>query len=116
MLAQFPARERSLDQHAQVADLSPDLKNTIESTYFCSAFPPSCRKEIVASFKHIWTNHPKSLRVKELFETIESFRLIEKQIAGVNAAAKKSGSKRIDTIYDLACGHGLLGVLLAYRF
>ena len=116
MLARFPVRERSLDQHAQVSELDSELKNIIEAIYLASVFPPSCRKEIVAAFKHIWENHSKSLRVKELFETIESFRLIEKQISGINAVAKKRNEKGIETIFDLACGHGLLGVLLAYRF
>merc|ERR1712139_668315 len=53
---------------------------------------------------------PMGLRVKELFETVESFK------KAASFAVDASKLRQIDTIYDLACGHGLLGALLAYRF
>ena len=34
----------------------------------------------------------------------------------VSFLAELTESGRVDTIYDFACGHGFLGVLLAYRF
>jgi len=54
--------------------------------------------------------NPQHLRVKELFESFEAFKLLENFIV----AAKKH--RQIDRIYDVACGHGLVGMLLAYRF
>ena len=39
--------------------------------------------------------------------------------AGAGAGAQQEGGQEeagIRVIYDLACGHGLLGCLLAYRF
>jgi len=34
----------------------------------------------------------------------------------VVAAEQGQPGRRVDTLWDLACGHGLLGILLAYRF
>ena len=91
------------------------------------------------------------MRVKELFESLEAFRIVSSVIIMAQDAAKlesklesklelelagssetdssssscsanrttrtgTSSKDNIDTIYDLACGHGLLGILLAYRF
>jgi len=61
---------------------------------------------------------PQHLRTKELCETLESVTLIG---ADINALLNKENDptgkrKRSMTIYDLACGHGLGGMLLAYRF
>jgi SAM-dependent methyltransferase len=66
------------------------------------------------------------LRVKELFETLEAFQIVSSIILMAEEKKKKDDDGNdegiqnergsIDTIYDLACGHGLLGILLAYRF
>ena len=54
---------------------------------------------------------PQYLRVKELFESLEAFSFV----SSVILTAENQG-RAIGTIYDLCCGHGLLGTLLAYRF
>ena len=61
--------------------------------------------------------------MKELFENLEAFQIVSSVIImSQDSSAKKKDNKNdpkannIDTIYDLACGHGLLGILLAYRF
>ena len=64
--------------------------------------------ELPQIFHHMSLHSPQYLRVKELFETCEAFKLIGDLIA--------KDDESIDCIYDLACGHGLLGILLAYRF
>jgi SAM-dependent methyltransferase len=74
----------------------------------------SASQELEAALRLVWEARPTSLRVKELLETVETFGLVEAQIAAVQARA--GAARRIEHIYDLACGHGLLGVLLAYRF
>jgi hypothetical protein len=48
--------------------------------------------------------------VKEVFETVEIFSQASRHIREWNRLHK------ISCLYDLACGHGLLGVLLAYQF
>jgi len=44
--------------------------------------------------------------------------LIERQMSIVRAraAARPGEEGDIETVFDLACGHGLLGVMLAHRF
>merc|ERR1711907_525062 len=68
--------------------------------------------------RYVWMHHPKSLRVKEMFETLETFLLIERQVCIIRARARKHGCPEddIECILDLACGHGLLGILLGMRF
>lgn len=112
MLPRFPSRRSCLDQHVQVADLDPGLLDLVERTYLPFVFPPSCREEVVSALRHVWSNHPNSLRIKELLETLETFQLIEQQIARV----RRKQFEAVRTVWDLACGHGLLGVILAYRF
>ena len=125
-----------------VQDLSPPLLAHIEA-YLVQK--EHCCSGIGAALRWVWTNHPRSLRVKELFETVDTFALLVKQISMLRADARaastaasstlsddgaagsspappknKDGAKccgmEISRIYDLACGHGLLGVLLAQRF
>ena len=61
------------------------------------------------------------LRVKEVFESFESFKIICNFIISSQKTLKLQESdglsnKTIDSIVELACGHGLIGILLAYRF
>jgi len=50
------------------------------------------------------------IRVKELFESCEVARLVQRLVA----VAEKV--RPVTHIYDLACGHGLVGMLLAHRY
>ena len=69
--------------------------------------------ELAAVFAHVHARRPGAVRVKEVFETVEAYR----QCAGFVLDAGRHGPHgRVARIYDLACGHGLLGLLLAYRF
>ena len=109
----FPRRGSTLDQHAQVAAQPPHLLAMI-SMYLSS----SVSHEVEAAMRRVWERHPTSLRVKELFETLETFKLIHRQLSIIQARASKCKRPHdsIDHVYDLACGHGLLGVLVAHRF
>ena len=101
MLERFP-----MDSNAMVHDLDPErlalLLTYVEETTLSA--------ELSAILGEIAERHPKYLRVKELFETIEAYKRIGQAIY----EQWKAG--RVEVIYDFACGHGLLGVLLAYRF
>ena len=69
------------------------------------------RSESLSAFiSGVVDRHPKYLRVKELFETFEAYRRIGQAIY------EQWREGNVETIYDLACGHGLLGILLAWRF
>ena len=111
-LAMFPARGSTLDQHAQVASQPPHLQEMI------SMYLSSFSQEVAEAMKRVWEKYPTSLRVKELFETFETFRLINRQLSIIlaRAAKRQRPHESIEHVYDLACGHGLLGVLVAHRF
>jgi SAM-dependent methyltransferase len=65
---------------------------------------------ILAVLHSVLVHHPKHLRVKELLESVECFRVIESYLM---ANLKRRGIQRV---LDLCCGHGLLGLLIGYRF
>jgi len=68
--------------------------------------------EFPAIFHHVDTvTGPQYLRVKEIFESLESFKTISSLILSAQEQCKQ-----VNLILDLACGHGLVGILLAYRF
>ena len=49
---------------------------------------------------------PRFARVKELLESCEIAKLVEKAIA--------RGAQPVTSVLDVACGHGLVGLLVAY--
>ena len=54
--------------------------------------------------------YPNYLRVKELFETVEAYRRIGQHVY------EQWRAGRVERIYEMCAGHGLLGILLACRF
>jgi SAM-dependent methyltransferase len=56
------------------------------------------------------------VRVKELFESIESYKVIANFIIAAQRTAAQNNYPPIERIVEVACGHGLVGILLAYRF
>ena len=56
------------------------------------------------------------VRVKELFESLEAFKILANFIVAAQRTAQKNGLPKPMRIVELACGHGLVGALLAYRF
>ena len=67
--------------------------------------------EVVSSLMRCARVYPTALRVKELIESVEAFAVTEAFISGCAARGRMT-----TTIADVACGHGLVGILLAYRF
>jgi SAM-dependent methyltransferase len=127
-----------MDPHVMVADLPPCTQDALRA-YLLERFPGS--PEVVDILFHISTTKREHLRVKELCETVEAVRLAGKAISEARkasraqkratkleecnggcdlpATAPAATAKPLSTptaILDLACGHGLAGVLLAYRF
>ncbi|CAE8676811.1 unnamed protein product [Polarella glacialis] len=107
---QLPMRRNTLDPHAMVAELPEAARSRLVDHFAASvSFSP----ELKAVAEHILQHAPRLLRAKELLETVEAF----KQIANFAADASKArGGVPLARAYDVACGHGLLGCLLAYRF
>ena len=73
-------------------------------------------KEIATILAWVESQPTGFLRMKEIFESIESFRVIETFILAAQRTRAKMGLQPYNKIVELAAGHGLVGVLLAYRF
>jgi len=117
-LKEFPHRCSCIDHSLVISTLSPK-----ERARFWRYLRDSFGKhypEFASILHHVSLTKPQYLRVKELFENLEAFKIVSSIIIMAQDAAKKidpdSSKTDIDVIYDLACGHGLLGILLAYRF
>lgn len=76
-----------------------------------SYYPEVAR--VIAAIDNIDDGH---LRVKELFESFEAFRKISFFIINARKTLKQHQIEEPIRIVELAAGHGLVGVLLAYRF
>jgi hypothetical protein len=110
----FPCRATTLCPHAFVGGLPLDLRLRL-TAYLRARCPHS--PELVDVVDQISVTEQKHLRVKELVETVEASLVIGDEIHARNSADKESdGCGPVKSIYDMACGHGLLGCLLAYRF
>ena len=101
ILDQFP-----LDSNAMVSGLDSERIDLLWRYVAHTAHSEAVADILI----EVSRRYPKHLRVKELFETMESCARIGQAIYD----AYRGG--RVRTIYDLACGHGLLGILFAWRF
>jgi hypothetical protein len=124
-ISTFPHRFSCIDPSVKISNLSPQLRARFWR-YLRDSFGKHY-PELAPILHHVYITFPQYLRVKELFESLESFRIVSSIIVMAQEAAKSAGSEskgsssssskeNIETIYDLACGHGLVGILLAYRF
>eukprot|EP00419_Tripos_fusus_P020702 CAMPEP_0172742510 /NCGR_PEP_ID=MMETSP1074-20121228/129706_1 /TAXON_ID=2916 /ORGANISM="Ceratium fusus, Strain PA161109" /LENGTH=142 /DNA_ID=CAMNT_0013573069 /DNA_START=35 /DNA_END=460 /DNA_ORIENTATION=+ len=100
----LPRRAYTLDQHCMLGRLPDLLANKVAS--YCALAFGDASDEVEACISAAARACPDGLRVKELLETFEAYREIA-------AFAHTAGKVRpLDTIYDMACGHGMLGALL----
>jgi hypothetical protein len=89
----FPQRGTTLDQHTMVTDLPDKLQHLIVSAYCGSKFGARSSAQIAAALRRVWEKNSLSLRVKELFETVETFVAVARQIAYIRTAATKTYRK-----------------------
>ena len=111
----LPRSANVIDSNSMVSSIQGELRQNLRA-YVSERCPGSL--ELVDALFWIAEQYPQQLRTKELCETLESVTLIG---ADINALLSKDNDptgtrKRSMTIFDLACGHGLGGMLLAYRF
>lgn len=92
-----------IDPNIHIEDLSPDKRamfwrhlHSYNVATMLSALPP------------------KYARVKEILESLEVFHHIEMLLRRSTAHGQKV--KRVETIYDVGCGHGLVGMLCAVAY
>ena len=111
----LPRSANVIDSNSMVSDIRGETREQLKA-YITERCPGS--SELVEAFFWIAEHHPEQLRTKELCETLESVTLIGADINSLFSKDKdpRSSRKRSMTLYDLACGHGLGGMLLAYRF
>jgi len=113
-LAQFPCRRAgTLDVSTKFFDLSESEKELLK-LYLVSSF--NGEEELLKAFNVLLQHSADHLRIKEVFETIEVWKKVVSHLQRCNAMRKERGLPVLDRIYDVASGHGLLAVLLAYRF
>lgn len=101
LLDRFP-----MDPNTMVQWLEPALQSLLWRYVAETAHS----EELAGILRSASCEHPDHLRVKELFETMEAYRRIGQEVY------EKWRVGRVRSICDLACGHGLLGILLAWRF
>mmetsp|Transcript_27287 Transcript_27287/g.39517 ORF Transcript_27287/g.39517 Transcript_27287/m.39517 type:complete len:346 (-) Transcript_27287:349-1386(-) len=112
-LSLFPHDHSCIDTSLTISDLSPQLRARFWR-YLRDSFGMHY-PELPKIIHYISLRDSQYLRVKELFETCEAFQIIGNIIASTTSD-DVDDNVEVDCIYDLACGHGLLGILLAYRF
>lgn len=109
-LDKLPMRAKCLSTHTRFSDLDGPLRVRVLE-YLSTAV--SAMPELAGVVLRMEKSHPHFLRIKELVESIEAFNVI---VAFLNSAESMGPKSVYDTFFDLACGHGLVGVMLAYAF
>jgi hypothetical protein len=115
LFSSLPRSANVIDSNSMISDLPDEMKQHLRA-YIIDRCPGSA--EIADMLFWIAEQFPQHLRTKELCETLESVTLIG---ADINSLLSKNndptGSRKKNmTIFDLACGHALGGLLLGYRF
>lgn len=110
-LCEFPMRHSCLATHTLVSDLESQLKKRFYR-YVEDAIPHGLLPALSGAILIMERVAPRWTRVKELFESTEAFAVIVSFLA----KAEKNSGKKIETFFDLACGHGFVGLLFACSF
>ena len=145
LLASLPRRDNTLDQHAFVRDLGDDVQALLRE-YLVASFPGSPEValallddvavrhptrlrvkellETVEACKHAGAQIAAMLSRRThgssdamLMSSSSGSATVTDKTSDTTAVSSSSVSCNSPTaIYDIACGHGLAGVLMAYRF
>ena len=106
-----------IDPHVTLSALSP-LKRARLWRYLRDLIPS--RPALPEAVARLEAAQPRFGRVKEILESCEAFLHAERAAlaAGGEGGEGGDGEEAAPTrpIFDVACGHGLVGALLAYRF
>ena len=88
MLLSFPRRESTLDLHTMVEMLPQTLTDQVEA-YLAQKERATACPGLASALRWVWTHHPRCLRVKELFETVEAFAVLVSQLKRLKARSAK---------------------------
>ena len=114
LLGHFPCRRGgTLDVSTKFFNLTVAEQELLR-LYLRSSF--SGEEELLKAFDRLLEHSAEHLRVKEVFETIEIWKKVVSHLQRCNKVRKERNLPQIGRVYDVASGHGLLAVLLAYRF
>ena len=98
-------KEFDLSPHTMVAALS--AANRVGLDEYLAHVAPQW-PELPAVLGYVATHYPKSLRLKELFETMECFRVVGQFIyersCDCDCDDQNGGGRKLESILDLACG------------
>ena len=108
-LDDLPMRASCLQQNVLVAALPPEQQLRVWAFVRRRCMPQN--PEVARALAVCAKACPTALRVKELIESVEAYAVAETFISGCAARGRPT-----TTIADVACGHGMVGLLLAYRF
>mmetsp|Transcript_30950 Transcript_30950/g.69026 ORF Transcript_30950/g.69026 Transcript_30950/m.69026 type:complete len:405 (+) Transcript_30950:42-1256(+) len=111
----FKYRSSCLHPSPVLSNLSPKQRARVWR-YLRDVMGLSYFSEIAAVMASVDADPAGHLRVKEVFESFETYRKVANFIVNAQKTAKAIGAPPVDKIVELACGHGLVGALLAYRF
>lgn len=98
------SEEGRMDPGMTVSGLSPNKRGQLWR-YLRDLMPDHELPGVVAQVE---AASPRFLRLKELLESTEAYRHVVRALEATPHRGAPS------TIYDLACGHGLVGLLVAY--
>lgn len=95
-----------IDPRLRLGDLPPSKVGALFRYLHGTTSGIPCLPDVVESLPPIY------VRIKELLESIEVYHQFQALIFKRSAKNGKS-SKRISRVYDIGCGHGLVGMLIA---
>jgi len=98
-------RGNQIDPNIGLSDLLPNKRAALWRLLFTSSVPH------LAGMISILP--PQYVRIKELLESLEVFGHVERLLLSKQQRKK---TRRISHIYDIGCGHGLVGMLCAAAF
>jgi hypothetical protein len=104
-------RETCLHPTPTIKDLNPYQKTRVWR-YIRDVMGVGYYSELASILAAVDNDEFGHIRIKELFESLESYKVISNFVI----AASKTSKAPPQSIVELACGHGLVGCLLAYRF
>ncbi len=110
-LETLPMRQKCLSTHTRFSDLNGKLRVRLLE-YFSTAV--AAMPELACVILEMEKTAPHFLRLKELIESIESFNLVIAHLNSAESTSEAATSKVYDKFFDLACGHGLVGIMIAY--
>ena len=111
----FRRREKTLHPSQTIGQLPP-LERARLWRYIRDAMGYGYYKELANILVYADADPDGHIRVKELLESLESYSILANFIVAAQRTIEQNGLPRLERIVELACGHGLVGVLLAYRF